>query len=379
MPSTSRSDGVEDLLEDRTTPDPALRRAPRISPLWWVVGPLLGLLVVTITVLLARSVPYIVFMPGSATEVQPLISIEESDGQPSFVEDADGDILFTTVSSRFPSGIEVLYRLFDDRNDVAPSEPYLGTQTTEQNRSFNLSLMTDSKDRASKVALERAGYEVPVTATGAVIVDLDPAYPSAAVLRPGDTVVGADGEPITTSDELADAIGRHEPGDMIELVIERLGEPGTSTVEAELVEHPEKAGRAQLGVSLQDRPEYEFPFEVSIDSGDVGGPSAGLAFTLALLDRLTPGEITGGTRVAVTGTIQLDATVGQVGGVKQKVEGALEEGATVFIVPDAEYAEAVEAADGRLEVHQVSSLDEALAVLESIGGDPVEPVTPAAP
>ncbi|MBX3315192.1 MAG: PDZ domain-containing protein [Actinobacteria bacterium] len=348
--------------------------APRISRLWWATGPVLVVLVATITVLLARTVPYIVFMPGSATEVQPLITIEPSDGEPSFVEDSAGDILFTTVSTRFPTGFEVLYRLLDDRNDVSPSEPYLGSQTTEENRSFNLSLMTDSKDRAAKVAMERAGYTVDVTSTGAVIVNLDPSYPAASVLRPGDTVVGADGTEIETSDQLAEAILAHEPGDTMELEIERLGEEGTTTVEAELAENPEKAGRAQLGVSLQDRPKYDFPFEVAIDSGDVGGPSAGLAFTLALLDRLTPGEITGGTRVAVTGTIQLDASVGPVGGVKQKVEGALRAGATVFLVPTAEYGDAVAAADGRLEVHRVDSLDDALSVLESIGGDPVEPV-----
>lgn len=360
MPSASRSD--------------LHATAPRISRLWWIAGPVLVALVVLVTVLLARSVPYIVFMPGSATEVQPLITIESHDGEPSYVEDAEGDILFTTVSTRFPSGFEVLYRLLDDRNDVAPSELYLGTQSSEENRSFNLSLMTDSKDRASKVAMERAGYTVEVTPTGAVIVNLDPSYPSAAVLRPGDTVVAADGEPIGTSDELAAAILAHEPGESIELVIERIGEPGTTTVEAELAENPEKAGKAQLGVSLQDRPAYEFPFEVQIDSGDVGGPSAGLAFTLALLDRLTPGRITGGARVAVTGTIQLDASVGPVGGVRQKVEGAVREGATLFLVPSAEYEDAVDAADGRLDVRRVDTLDEALDVLESIGGDPVEPV-----
>jgi PDZ domain-containing protein len=264
----------------------------------------------------------------------------------------------------------------DDRNEIAPSKPYLGDRSTEENRTFNLSLMTDSKDRATKVALERVGFEVKVTPTGAVLIDLDPTYPAAPLLRPGDTVIEADGEPITTADELGAAIGDHQPGDTIELVVERLGEPGTTTVQAPLVENPDKAGRAQLGVSLRDRPKYEFPVKVSIDSGDVGGPSAGLAFTLALIDRLTPGDLTGGDRVAVTGTIELDGSVGPVGGVRQKTEAAVREGAVLFLVPPAEYQEAVDAARGRLVVKQVETLDDALTELEAIGGVPVEPVTP---
>jgi PDZ domain-containing protein len=373
--------GVDLVVEADAPADgpsiPPAVRGPKISRLWIAVGPLLLVFTVTITVLLVRSVPYLVFMPGSATEVQPLISIEGVDGEPAPFVDADNrDILFVTVSVRYPSGFELLYRMRDDRNEIAPSKPYLGDRSTEENRTFNLSLMTDSKDRATKVALERVGFEVKVTPTGAVLIDLDPTYPAAPLLRPGDTVIEADGEPITTADELGAAIGDHQPGDTIELVVERLGEPGTTTVQAPLVENPDKAGRAQLGVSLRDRPKYEFPVKVSIDSGDVGGPSAGLAFTLALIDRLTPGDLTGGDRVAVTGTIELDGSVGPVGGVRQKTEAAVREGAVLFLVPPAEYQEAVDAARGRLVVKQVETLDDALTELEAIGGVPVEPVTP---
>lgn len=352
---------------------------PRISRSWWVVGPALALLLVATIALLVREVPYIVFMPGSATEVQPLVTITGRPGEEAPFVDAevrDDEILFTTVSIRYPTGFEVLYRTLDDRNDIAPSEPYLGTQSNEESREFNLSLMTSSKDKAAKVALEAAGYEVTVTPTGAVIVNLDPSYPAASVLRPGDTIVGADGEPVAVSDDLVAAIAEHEPGDMISLELERLNQPGTMTVEAELAEHPEKAGQAQLGVSLENRPSYEFPFDVAIDSGDVGGPSAGLAFTLAILDRITPGDLTGGARVAVTGTIELDGTVGPVGGVKQKTEAAVSEGAVQFLVPSDEYDEAVEAADGRIEIRRADSLDQALTALEELGGDPVEPVSP---
>ena len=348
---------------------PPVGRGPRISRLWWGAGPVLVAFVVAITVLLARPVPYVVLMPGSATPVEPLITVEAPKGEkPPFVDKQRRDILFVTVSIRFPRGFEALYRLTDDRNQVAPSKPYLGTQSAKENRTFNLALMTSSKDTATKVALERVGYKVGVTPTGAVIVDLGPSYPAAKVLQPGDTVVEADGEPVRTADALVAAIARHRPGQEIALTVERLGVASPVKVSAKLVDNPEKPGKAQLGVSVRDRPLFEFPFEVNIDSGDVGGPSAGLAFTLALIDVLTPGDLTGGKRVAVTGTIELDGSVGPVGGVRQKTEAAVKEGAALFLVPSDEYPDAVKAARGRLKVERADDLDAALVALERIGG-----------
>ncbi|MCB0975908.1 MAG: PDZ domain-containing protein [Acidimicrobiales bacterium] len=368
VPETARPDeAVGGVLP------PAVPRGPRISRVWWFAGPALLVAIAVIATLLIRPVPYIVLMPGDATEVQPLITVKAKDGgKRPFVDEGRHDLLFLTVSVRFPRGLEALYRTLDDRNQVAPSKPYLGTQTSKESRTFNLSLMTDSKDRAAKVALERVGYHVKVTSTGAVIVDLDPSYPAAPLLRPGDTVVEADGKPVETADDLADAIKAHRPGERIKLVLERLGVTGKISVDAPLVENPQKAGVAQLGVSLRDRPRYDFPVDVTIDSGDVGGPSAGLAFTLALIDVLSPGDLTGGKRVAVTGTIDLDGSVGPVGGVRQKTEAAIDKGAVLFLVPSDEYHDAVAAARGRLKVEKVDNLDQALAALERAGGEPVE-------
>ena len=133
---------------------------------------------------------------------------------------------------------------------------------------------------------------------------------------------------------------------------------------------------AALGVTPVDRVRYDFPFDIAIDSGQVGGPSAGLAFTLAILDRMTPGDLTGPGRVALTGTIELDASVGPVGGVRHKLNAAVSEGANLFLVPPQEYEEAVDASDGRLDVVSVSTLDDALEALEDHGGDPLPADTP---
>ena len=126
-----------------------------------------------------------------------------------------------------------------------------------------------------------------------------------------------------------------------------------------------------LGVSLADRARYTFPVDIEIDTGQVGGPSAGLAFTLAILDRMTPGSLMGDQRVAVTGTIELDGSVGEVGGVDHKTEAAIREGAKLFLVPPGELELARKTAGNRIRVKAVRTLDEALKALEGAGGTPL--------
>ena len=121
----------------------------------------------------------------------------------------------------------------------------------------------------------------------------------------------------------------------------------------------------------------DLPFDVSIDSGTIGGPSAGLAFTLTLIDVVTPGELTGGNRVAVTGTISAAGQVGNVGGVAQKAAAAEAEGVSMFIVP-IESVEAAESTTSDLRVVGVETLDDALAALADLGGD-VEELALAVP
>lgn len=366
-------------------PAPALPPPPEppvlaVSRLWWVTAPLLFLLVGAIGYVLVRPAPYIALMPGSARSVEPLVKVSRiGNGPKPKVDKAENDLLFVTVSVRRPTGFEALYRLLNDTNEVVPEKVVTGGQSQEENRQFNLQLMTDSKDKAKKVALERAGYTVKVKTSGAVVVDLAPTYPVAKVVRPGDTIVRANGKTIGSSKDLVAVIAALEPGSPVTFDVQPFGDGKQRTVSTKLGTNP-KTGKAQLGVSLEDRPVYEFPVKVTIDSGQVGGPSAGLAFTLAILDRLTPGSLTGDQPVAVTGTIELDGSVGPVGGVVQKTEAAVGAGAKLFMVPPDEFAAAKRAARGRLEVRQVATVDEALKVLREFGGDavPAAPVTEAA-
>lgn len=347
--------------------------APRLSRLWWFTAPVLLVLVGAVIVVASLRVPYVVLKPGSARSVGPLVTITQKPGGPKVtVDPATDDLLYLTVSSIMkPSGIVALKGWWDDKAQVEPSAPFLGTQTSDENRKLNLEMMTDSQDKARKVALERLGYDVVTHHIGAFLEDVDPAFPASKVLKPGMTVVGADGKEVTTRDDLVAAIASHAPGETMSLEVVPLGATEPVTVEAELGSRPDHPDKPVLGISLVDRSTYTFPVDIEIDSGKVGGPSAGLAFTLAILDRMTPGSLTGDGRVAVTGTIELDGSVGPVGGVNHKTEAAISEGAKLMLVPPEEYDEAVKASDGRIDVKAVSSLDEALAALEAHGGDPL--------
>lgn len=348
---------------------------PRISRLWWFAAPVLGLLTTAMVVIGAMPLPYVALSPGSARPVEPLVEVVVPEG--SDVGDLDEpseDLLFLTVTTKIePPGIDVLLGLFDEKVQVEPSAPFLGTQTGDESRRLNLERMVDSQDKARKVALERLGYEVGTESVGVFIEDLDPTFPAAEVLQPGMTVVGADGTEVREREELVEVIETKAPGDVLELEVIPLGSEEAVTLEAELGERPGQPERAVLGVSIVDRIVYDFPIDIRFDTGRVGGPSAGLALTLAVLDRMTPGDLTGDERVALTGTIELDGSVGPVGGVVHKVEAAVREGATLMLVPAMEYEQAVERAAGRIEVREIASLDDALEALEEAGGDPLPP------
>ncbi|NBV03638.1 MAG: hypothetical protein EBS10_05610 [Acidimicrobiia bacterium] len=145
--------------------------------------------------------------------------------------------------------------------------------------------------------------------------------------------------------------------------------------EVELIAVPDDPDRTIVGFIPFDTRRIELPFTVDIDTGSIGGPSAGLAFTLTLIDELSPGELTSAREVAVTGTMNLDGSVGAIGGLRQKASAVDQAGIDVFLVPAAQRAEDIEAARAAapdLEIIPVATLDEAVAALVALGGDPVE-------
>lgn len=321
--------------------------------------------------------PYYTLSPGSVKDTEAFIAI---DGAPSDVDES-GMINYLTVSVKQASPFDALVAWIDPAVEVVEAEQVLGSQSPSENREFNLQLMASSKDSATYQALQRLGYEIPISGTGTVIADIAEGVPAAQVLERGDVVVSANGLPVGVNQDLVDVVAPLPSGSVVELGVQPFAGGQTTPVSVELVARPEDPSRSMLGVSTFTRDlTFDFPVDVTIDSGRVGGPSAGLAFTLGILDALTSESLTGGATVAATGTMGLDGRVGPVGGVHQKTVAASRAGVDLMLVPSAELDEARRYA-GDLRVEPVDDLNQALAVLATLGGGdailpPLEPTVP---
>lgn len=325
-----------------------------------------GLLVSTTIGAAVLPVPYVALRPGSARPVTEQILVE---GAPSYPPAES--IAYTTVNIGGTTLLEALVGWFDDDVDVVPEERVRGDRSAAENRRYNAELMNGSKLTAITVALEHLGYEVPVHTTGTIVREIRQGAPAEGRLQLDDVIVSVDGEPVDQPDELGRLLQAGGPGARHTLLVERpAGSPATTTVEVTTVAAPDDTTRAVIGIAPEDRVSgFDFPIDVTIDSGNVGGPSAGLAFTLAVLDVLTAGELTGGHRVAATGTMALDGRVGAVGGAAQKAITVRAAGYEVFIVPSEELAEVQAAVGDDLRVIGVDTLVEALEALDSLGGN----------
>jgi PDZ domain-containing protein len=307
--------------------------------------------------------PYATLEPGSALPVEARITVKGAAAYPS-----KGTVLFTTVSIRDKVN---LLRYFEAKHEkgvhLVKEDVLTGGRSVSENRQFNLDLMKTSKDTAAEVALRKLGYDVK--AHGALITDVEPNTDAATKLQPGDVISAVDGSPVEFTKDLRAVTATHNVGDVIHLQIDpSAGGKSARDVAITLRDANDGTHRAIIGISPTDY-NVELPVDVGIDTGAIGGPSAGLAFTLATIDVLTPGELTGGAPVAVTGTIDSEGNVGPVGGVAQKTEAVKRAGSKVFLVPAAEYAEAKKAAGKDLRVLRVDTLDQALRALASLGGN----------
>ena len=308
----------------------------------------------------------VAFLPGSALTTSGRVEAEGID-----VFDPDGEILLLTVAiDNDLTVLDWIRSSVDDAVDLRSRESVYGDRSDSEQREHNRHLMESSKDVATIVALEHLGVHA-ADFTGVLFLETVPGGPADGVLEATDVILAIDGQPVTTVGSLRAVLEDMEPGATAVVTVEDYDTQEFRDVELTLGAHPDSGG-PYIGVAgVADRFERSpLPFDVDITTGAVGGPSAGLAFTLIVLDVLTPGELTGGKLVAVTGSIRVDGSVGDVGGVAQKAVTARDAGAQLIIVPEASVG-AARAGAGDVPVVGVESLDEALQALESSGGDPV--------
>jgi Lon-like protease len=335
----------------------------RRTPWWLIPLAILGTLGALIGLSWAIKVDYYGLGPGSAVETEPLVQTTEK------TYDSKGGVFYTTVGIRrlslFEWGMFGLGLKSD--TDILPTKVYTGGKSDSQVREEGLKSMGASKETALFVALERLGKDVVITNGGALVVAVDDKLPAAQTLKTSDVIVSIDGDPVEQGFDIRPAIADRKPGDVVDAVIVR--NKAEMRIKVTLADRGD--GTAFIGIET-DLPEgatFKFPIDISIDSGGVGGPSAGLAFTLGVLDALTPGDLTGGKKVAVTGTIDARGVVGPIGGIRQKAIAARDAGAVVFLVPADEVADLEGVTPKGLEIRGVVTIDDALAELGKLGGN----------
>lgn len=339
-------------------PPPPSARHPRW--LWPVLGGMAVLLALVLTAGQMR-VPFYALSPGSVEEVD---DITEITGAPTY--NLNGDLYMLTVTVQEVNSFELAHGWFSPEVDLYRREVIRPRDVTpEEHRERNRQMMRDSRDVAITVALRHLGYEVGQTGEGMLVVEVMEGLPAAGVLQAGDVITAVDGEPVTWWAEGVEAIRSKRPGQEAEFTFYRGSEE--RTVRLTLAEHISEPGQPMAGFTPDTaNPSLQLPFPVTIDTANTGGPSAGIMYVLTILDLLTEEDLIKGNIVAGTGAIDLDGTVGPIGGVRQKVAAAQEAGARFILVPEKNYADALTAKNDGVEIFPIASLDEALAVLEGL-------------
>ncbi len=305
--------------------------------------------------------PDYLYVPNAAKPLDGRVKVEggREPGGP-------GDIYYVDVTVRRATWLEHALAFARPEGATLVSSAQVvprGSSFAEQ-RKQELAEMDRSEQVAAAVALRRAGYDVVTRLTGVLVEAVAQDAPAARVLRDGDLIVSVDGTPVLRARELRTRIGRHEPGDVVSLGIRRAG--SVRTVAVRTVHDPADPRRPVIGIRVAQGASVRLPISVSIDLGGVGGPSAGLPFALDVLEQLGH-DVDHGLKVAATGELDLDGSVGPIGGVKQKTIGARRAGVDVFLVPAGENANEARRYARGLRVVAVESFQQALRALATLG------------
>jgi PDZ domain-containing protein len=325
-----------------------------------VVGVLLAVLVLAI-IAWNVTLPYVVWSPGPVPEIVSLITVDGAQTYP-----VQGNLFMLTVSQQDVNPYELLAAWTDPTVDVLDRAAVRPVgESPEEAQRIAQNDMLESKNTAIYVALTHLGYDVTFSGDGVDVATVLQGTPADGVLQVGDVITAIDGQTVSLATDAVADITAHAIGDTITLTVQRAGQ--TLDLPVTLVPNTQDPTRPMVGFGAVTHDlSYNFPFDVQIDSTNIGGPSAGMMYTLAVMDVLTPDDLTKGHRVAGTGTISSDGTVGPIGGVRQKVEGAAAAGAEYIMVPQANYDEALTADVTGVVVHPVSTIDDALSFLAGL-------------
>lgn len=327
-------------------------------------------LVVIVYVVVFMNTPYIIYQPGSASEVAPMIKVENADPA------EEGTFMMTTVSASYANVALLAASFFNSNAEVVRKETRLGDKTEDEYAAEQVFYMNSSQSYSVQAAYHAAGIPYEDVVDYLYVFSV-PAASNKTQFEPGDKIISVEGQKVANPEALSKLLSTKKIGEQVAVSLLRNGKQVDEQVT--LVEIKDKEGAAArpgFGVTIaavQKVQPKEKGKGVSFVDTNVGGPSAGLMFTMEIYNRLTPGDLTKGHRVAGTGTINAEGVVGPIGGVKHKIVAADHEGAEFFFVPIKNYEEAkmkAEAIGTSMKLVPVATLSEALNYMEKL---PVKP------
>lgn len=269
--------------------------------------------------------PYYVSKPGMAKELEPIIEVENG-------YEEQGSFMLTTVRMGRANIYAYMAAKLSKYQELYPVEEILAeNETDEEYNVRQLHMMATSKLAAIETAYKKAGLPIDYHYNGVYVLNVLPDMPADGKLQAGDRIFKVDGREFKSSDEFISAVSNKQEGSEITLTFERQDKTMETSIPLKTLEETGKPG---VGITLVDDKEIEVEPAVNIDSEEIGGPSAGLMFSLEIYNQLIKEDLTGGYKIAGTGTINSEGTVGRIGGIEQKIVAADKAGADIFLAPN---------------------------------------------
>jgi Lon-like protease len=337
----------------------------------------LGTAVLLYAMLLVPT-PYYVYMPGTVEDVGPMVKLERPNGN-----GRQGTFMMTTVLVGHSNWMSVFMAAFDPSKELRAKETVLQGRTEQEYEQRQGYVMLHSQSDAIQAAYKQANIAYQIKSLGVMILSVSKGYRAADVLTPGDKLLALDGEKVENAAALQKLIRARKPGDVVHVQYQRQGI--VEKTDIELGASSTDSSATVLGISPADMLAVRAgdpAMQVSIEAGEIGGPSAGFMFALEIYDRIESEDWTKGYRIAGTGTISPNGAICAIGGIRQKIAAAEREGVDIFFTPTdkqppecnliAPVANATDAKDqaekigAKLQIVPVGTLSDALDYLRNL-------------
>ncbi|API93783.1 hypothetical protein J32TS6_07500 [Virgibacillus pantothenticus] len=325
------------------------------------------LVILAVYFLAIFQLPYYIYKPGSADALNPIVEVE--DGYSS-----KGDMHLVTVSGAQATPMQFLLAKILPHHDVLPiDEVFPEGITDDEYMHVQLQMMENSQEASTVVAYQAADKQISIDYNGVYVAMVVENMPAEGKLKMGDRIIRVDDKKITQADDLLDYIQTKRAGDTIS--VEFVRDDETMTESITLKELKDLDNKPGIGIQLVTDRAVSVDPEVKFSSGQIGGPSAGLMFSLEIYDQLTKEDITKGYEIAGTGEIDYDGNVYRIGGIDKKVVAADKEGVDIFFAPNEQgkkgsnYQVALETAkeiETDMKIVPVDTFEDAITYLEEL-------------